>query len=713
MTQPTSLQNGRYAIRYEVSRDPCGVLLLAVDNKMAGREVMIRQLSDSLSAGQMQRIAQLNHSTLPSVYDLFDEVGNRYLVTEHPVGQTLADIALGPRLKEGTVIAWMRQIAQGLSYLHTQRPPIAHGDLRPDNIILQDGRRIKMIGGTPAGCGAMPPSRYAAPEQISGGEPSPSADVYALGAILHHLLTNIDPNTQPLMAFAPPDVRRPDLSPSTSAAIVRALSQQPAQRFPSVDAFLQALTAGGSDQSSGDMPVIGFTPSVPQGPVDGPTVHYSPSPSTPIPVPPNSGYTAEPAYSDPYQSGSTGYNQGYGPPPSRVPERPATGGGRTGMVILGVLLVLALLGGGGWLAFSFLRDDDPSRSTTVALNNLPTTTREEGRLLSTADQTATAQAGIVPTTIATLDFSQATADALQTSTAATAAAVTNDLEAIYQRGVAYEETNQFALAASDYDEVLRRDPTYKDTQARRDRVQIYLDATATAESQAAADAAASATAAAQPSITPTPEPPTATPVGELLGDEFDAGELDPARWASQPNGGTITLAEGALQLAAPSNTCFPVVQALTTTTTFPTGNFDLAVVFRYASVTPLGTGFMLSTDLPANCGSSDRAGAAWGGVWQDAQRGLIVEFHRDAASDVPLKDIRYEYSPGTIDTNQHTFLIQRRGTTDTYLMDDATLFSEPAGPAPRVLWFGNPGQSPAPAEWTALNILAVRLRQQP
>jgi hypothetical protein len=122
---------------------------------------------------------------------------------------------------------------------------------------------------------------------------------------------------------------------------------------------------------------------------------------------------------------------------------------------------------------------------------------------------------------------------------------------------------------------------------------------------------------------------------------------------------------------------------------------------------------MLSTDMPANCGSSDRAGAAWGGVWQDAQLGLIVEFHRDAASDVPLKDIRYEYSPGTIDTNQHTFVIQRRGTTDTYLMDATTLFSEPAGPSPRVLWFGNPGQSADPAEWTALNILAVRLRQQP
>ena len=712
MTQPTTFQNGRYAVRYEINRDACGVLLLANDTKMAGREVIIRQLSETLSAAQVQRIAQFNHATLPSVYDLFEENGHRYLVTEHPVGQSLADIALGPRLKEGVIIAWLRQIVAGLSYLHNQRPPVAHGDLRPSTIMLQDGRRIRLTSGTPAGCTMLPPSRYAAPEQLSGAAASPAADVYALGAIVHHLVTSIDPNTQPPMSFAPPDVRRPDLSPTMAAAIVRALSQQPAQRFGSADEFLQAIVAGGeSDQSSGGLAVIGLTPSLPRAPVDGPTVQYQPSPSTPIPVP-NGGYpNAEPSY-NPYGGGAPGANAGYGAPPPplapRVPPRPATGGGRAGIVILGVLLVLALLGGGGWLAFNLLGDDQNSTTTAVAINNLPTTTRDEGRLVTPVDNTATALAQIPATTTSTItpNYDQWTAEAVQTVVAETAIASEGNLENLYQIGVAYQDTGAYAEAAQTYDEVLRQDPTYRDTQARRDTVQIYLDATATA-------AAVTATAEAQPTATFTPVPPTATPEGEVVGDQFSGSTLDPNRWLAQPNGGEIVVNEDALQLAAPNNRCFPFVQAVTTTTTFPSANFDLLVTFRYPNVTTLGTGFMLSTDAPSVCGPSDRAGTAWGGVWQDAQRGLVVEFHRDQAGDVPLKDIRYEYSPGTVDTNQHTLVIQRRNATDTYLMDGNVLFSEPAGAAPQVLWFGNPGQSPIAGKWTTLHILAVQLRQQP
>jgi serine/threonine protein kinase len=719
MTQPTAFQQGRYTVRHEISRDACGILLLAQDQKMASREVLIRQLPDSgISAAQLQRVAQLNHAILPSVYDLFEENGHRYLVSEHPTGQTLADIALGPRLKEGVVVAWARQVALGLSYLHQQIPPLAHGDVRPSNIILQEGRRIKLIGGTPAGCSAMAPSRYSAPEQWSGAPGSPAADIYALGATLHHLLTSTDPNTQPLMAFAPPDVRRPDLTPSTAAAIVRALSQQPDQRFPTVDAFIQALgSAGGSDQSSGDLPVIGFTPPVMQGPADGPTQRYTPSPSTPIPVPSGRSYAGpEQGYSQQYPSGHMdGYtNPGVPAAASRLPTRPAQGGGgRSGLVVLGVLLLLLLLGGGGWLAFRFLGSgDDPSRPTDVALNTLPTTTREEGRLLTDPERTATALALNPPTTFPTFDSAQATADAIQTSTSATSAAVTNDLEAIYLRGIAYEETGQFALAASDYDAVLRRDPTYKDTQIRRDRIQILLSATATAETDAALAANATATAAAEPTATPTAEPPTPTPVGQLLGDTFDAPQLDPSRWFSTPNNGSVAVADGALQLSSSSGGCFPVVQPLTGTL-FPQANFDLNVTFRYSDVTPLGTGFMLGTEMPANCGPTDRAGVAWGGVWQDSTQGLIVEFHRQNPDEATPKDIRYQYSPGTIDLSEHTLTIQRRGIDDTYILDGNVLFTEFAGPAPQVLWFGNPFLAPADGAWTGLNILAVELRTQP
>ncbi len=703
-------QQGRYQVRNELFRDECGVMYLAVDGKMAGREVALRQLNDGvLDPASLQRLAQLNQAALPSVYDLFEEHGQRYLVLEYPRGQTLADVALGPRLREGVVLAWAKQIAEGLRYLHSQG--FVHGDIQPQNIVLQDGRRIKLLGGFPAGCPKNAGSRYSAPEIWSGANATPASDIYALGATLHHLLTGTDPNTQPLMAFAPPDVRRPDLSPAVSNAIVKALSQQPQQRFANIEQFVVALSQTSSTQeSSGALPVIGFTPSIlPSTPADGPTQRYVPSESSPIPVPPGRGTTSQ--YDQAMLEQLLLPDRDLGPAPSALPQRPVESNNRTGLIVLGVFIGLALLAG-AWFIFK-PKSNAFVNATQIANNGLPTVTRDEGILLDDNAKTATALAAIPPATqIPTLDVPRATADAIQTFTAATEAAFNVDLEARYLRGTAYEETGQYGLALSEYDEILRQDPFYKDTQSRRDRIKIFLDATVTADVQQTTVAVATATAVAQPTATALPPTPTATPVGQIVGDTFNGSTLDPRLWAGETRDGSIQLNNGELQLAATSANCYPVVRTITDTL-FPANNFTLNITFRYSDVTALGTGFMLADAMATPCGETDRAGTSWSGIWQDENQGLIVEFHRDQTADAELKDIRLPYTNGEIDTTEHNLTIQQRNGEQTFILDGNTLFTEKIGAQPKVLWFGNPSRTSIGAPWTVLNILSVDLREEP
>ncbi|XSG75011.1 protein kinase domain-containing protein [Herpetosiphon llansteffanensis] len=710
MSGQAMFQQGRYQVRNELFRDECGVMYLAVDGKMAGREVALRQLNDGvLDPASLQRLAQLNQAALPSVYDLFEEHGQRYLVLEYPRGQTLADVALGPRLREGVVLAWAKQIAEGLRYLHSQG--FVHGDIQPQNIVLQDGRRIKLLGGFPAGCPKNAGSRYSAPEIWSGASATPASDIYALGATLHHLLTGTDPNTQPLMAFAPPDVRRPDLSPAVSSAIVKALSQQPQQRFANIEQFVVALSQTSSTQeSAGDLPVIGFTPSIlPSTPADGPTQRYVPSESSPIPVPPGRGTTTQ--YDQAMLEQLLLPDRDLGPAPSALPQRPAESNNRTGLIVLGVFIGLALLAG-AWFIFK-PKSNAFVNATEIANNGLPTVTRDEGILLSDSAKTATALAAIPPATqIPTLDVPRATADAIRTFTVATEAAFNDDLEARYQRGTAYEETGQYGLALSEYDEILRQDPTYKDTQARRDRIKIFLDATVTADVQQTTVAVATATAVAQPTATALPPTPTATPVGQIVGDTFNGSTLDPRLWASETRDGSINLNNGELQLAATNANCYPVVRTITDTL-FPANNFTLNITFRYSDVTALGTGFMLADAMATPCGETDRAGSSWSGIWQDENQGLIVEFHRDQTADAEVKDIRLPYTNGQIDTTEHSLIIQQRNGEQTFILDGNTLFTEKIGAQPKVLWFGNPSRTAIGSPWTVLNILSVDLREEP
>ena len=149
-------------------------------------------------AGMLMRIVA--HPGLPMVRsDLID--GDRYcLISDHVDGTDLrVRVDAQPSgLPLPTVLGLVEQLAGTLDHLHRHRPPVVHGDVKPENLILADDGRLVLVDfgaamrvgeegerlGTPG---------FSAPEVLAGEALTPAADVYSLSALVVYLLTGTVP----------------------------------------------------------------------------------------------------------------------------------------------------------------------------------------------------------------------------------------------------------------------------------------------------------------------------------------------------------------------------------------------------------------------------------------------------------------------------------------------------------------------------------------
>lgn len=198
-------------------------------------------------------LATLSHNAIPKVYDFFEENGRIYLIMELIAGRDLEatlDEAKAP-IAEQRAGLWALQICDVLHYLHSHTPePIIFRDMKPSNVIVTPEDRIILIDfgiarifqqnqrkGTMIGT-----EGYAPPEQYRGVA-DPRGDIYALGATLHHLLTNIDPRTETPFTFHERPIRQinPDVSAELEAVVMSALEYDPTQRPQSAAEFKALL----------------------------------------------------------------------------------------------------------------------------------------------------------------------------------------------------------------------------------------------------------------------------------------------------------------------------------------------------------------------------------------------------------------------------------------------------------------------------------------
>ena len=201
-------------------------------------------------------LATLNHVSIPRIYDYFSQDDRSYLVLEFIHGKDLETIIAETEgfLSEEQVMMWGIQLCDVLEYLHGHKPdPIIFRDMKPSNVMInhngdvilvdfgiakkfQIGQKGTMIGTE----GYSPPEQYR-------GDATQSADLYALGATLHHALTRRDPRLEPPFSFNERPVRRinPSISAELETVVNTALQYNPEDRFPSVAEMKEAmLTAG-------------------------------------------------------------------------------------------------------------------------------------------------------------------------------------------------------------------------------------------------------------------------------------------------------------------------------------------------------------------------------------------------------------------------------------------------------------------------------------
>lgn len=261
---PQTLLSGRYQIVRRMGRGGMGAVYQATDTRIIGKLWAIKEMSDAALTDSQERqqareafrreatiLALLDHPNLPKVSDFFVEGDKLYLVMEFIEGQTLQerlDDASGP-LSEAQVLNWAAQLCDVLGYLHSRTPPIIFRDLKPGNVMVDAAGQIKLIDfgvarlfkpGQARDTANFGTVGYAPPEQYGQGQTDARSDVYALGVLLHQLLTRYDPTMTP---FNLPPARKvnPAVSAQVEQAIIQATQPVPVHRYQNMSEFKAAL----------------------------------------------------------------------------------------------------------------------------------------------------------------------------------------------------------------------------------------------------------------------------------------------------------------------------------------------------------------------------------------------------------------------------------------------------------------------------------------
>src|SRR5258706_14368794 len=236
---------------------PSGVKLVAVKEMInQAPDPLFRQTIVQNSKREANILATLTHPAIPRIYDYFTLDNRSYLVLEFVNGKDL-DVILSQTegfMPEEQVLGWGIELCDELVFLHIHKPdPIVFRDMKPSNVMVNQHNHIILVDfgiaksfqtgqkGTMIGTeGYSPPEQYR-------GEASTSADIYALGATLHHILSRRDPRLEPPFSFPERPLRKinPGVSVELETVINTALQYNPEDRFKTIEDFKEALIGAG------------------------------------------------------------------------------------------------------------------------------------------------------------------------------------------------------------------------------------------------------------------------------------------------------------------------------------------------------------------------------------------------------------------------------------------------------------------------------------
>ncbi len=268
---------GRYKIRRIIGQGGMGSIYLADDLRLEGRLCALKEVEqDRTLSADLQKeardqflreatvLARLDHPNLPKVSDFFSIGGRDYLIMDFVPGKDLRTLMSEAHqnnifLNENDVLNWASQLADALSYLHSQEPPILHRDIKPSNLKVTPSGLLKLVDFglvkvlapgevTVTILQGQGTALYTPLEQYGGdsGHTDVRSDIYAFGSTLYHLFTNRPPADAKERFLHPQSLIplreiNPAISQRVERAVLWAMSLHPDERPQTIEILRQAL----------------------------------------------------------------------------------------------------------------------------------------------------------------------------------------------------------------------------------------------------------------------------------------------------------------------------------------------------------------------------------------------------------------------------------------------------------------------------------------
>ncbi len=280
----------RYSLTRAIGAGGMATVYLAQDLRH-GRQVAIKVLKREVAVwigpdrfhSEIRTTAGLQHPSILPLFDSGEAAGLLFYVMPYVSGGTLRTrLAGGPAFSRTESLGMIAELAMALEYAH--RRGLVHRDVKPENILLHEGRALLSDFGialrttenearrmTEAGI-AVGTRGYMSPEQHSGQRDIDGrSDQYSLACVLAEMLAEPrlahqpsgDTVTQDAGAVASSSgVTRPEgLDPELDGVLARATARDPRRRFDSMQAFaeaLRAIAAGRSTAANKSIAVLAF-----------------------------------------------------------------------------------------------------------------------------------------------------------------------------------------------------------------------------------------------------------------------------------------------------------------------------------------------------------------------------------------------------------------------------------------------------------------------
>jgi len=252
---------GRYEVEQRIGGGGMAIVYKAHDN-LLNRTVALKILRSQFGHDddfivrfrrEAQAAASLSHPNIVNVYDVGEEDDIQYIVMEYVEGSTLKELITKKGVldvEEAVPIAM--QICDALDHAHHNH--IIHRDIKPHNILIGKGGRVKVTdfgiaravtSATITHTGSVIGSvHYFSPEQARGGISGEKSDIYSLGIVLYEMVTGNVPfsGDSPISValkhlqeeIVPPKEINPKLPQSVENVILKSLVKDPLYRYQSV-----------------------------------------------------------------------------------------------------------------------------------------------------------------------------------------------------------------------------------------------------------------------------------------------------------------------------------------------------------------------------------------------------------------------------------------------------------------------------------------------